>query len=98
MVEGERWRVMARPLLFASLLTGNYCSLNRNLRAVEFVDPMLPKPNTRFYTLILRRTLYVITMFDTFFVFLHKNTIYNILKSELSDCVIKNVVAKKRKP
>ena len=44
-------------------------------------------------------TIYnVITMFDMFFVFLHNDTIYNVLKSEISDCVIKNVVAKKRKP
>ena len=44
-------------------------------------------------------TIYnVITCYETFFVFLHNDTIYNVLKSEISDCVIKNVVAKKRKP
>ena len=42
-------------------------------------------------------TIYkVLTCFETFFVFLHKDAIYNVLQSEIYDCVITTVVPNQR--
>ena len=80
--------VLARGIhanVYRIVLGHNTNVLNTETRKVEIIN------------IGTQVTIYnVITCYETFFVFLHKDVIYNILQSEIYDCVITTVVPKQR--